>query len=111
MCPKCNGPTIAKPLFTSFYQHCERCENPNPCKGIALDGAPFAVGDTVYSKRGMFQGKPRVVRAVTLRKMRHIGGQVRETWLCTFADAQGWRECDRYSLTPPDQNVKEAKSA
>lgn len=27
-CPKCNGPTITKALFTSYYQHCEACESP-----------------------------------------------------------------------------------
>ncbi len=25
-CPKCNGPTVTRALFTSSYQHCDRCE-------------------------------------------------------------------------------------
>lgn len=83
MCPKCNGPTVTRPLFTSLYQHCERCENPpkqaapSASSVPAIDSAPFAVGDTVYSLKG-FTAKPRVVDKIDKRKVRQIK---RRVWL------------------------------
>jgi hypothetical protein len=74
MCPKCNGPTIERPLFTSLYRHCERCDTPsNPCKAIGLDGAPFMPGDTVYVLRGPAMGKERIVRDIEKRRIRQPG--------------------------------------
>lgn len=50
-CPKCGGHTIQKALFTSFYQHCEACENTTTQHIV---NNPIAIGDTVAYKGGVW---------------------------------------------------------
>ncbi len=122
MCPKCNGPTIKRPLFTSLYDHCERCETParqapaiaprvsmNSCAEIDMSQAPFVVGDTVYRTDGSYMTQPRIVERVekkTIRKMRD--GTLIQEWYVRLKGSVAYRNCSFFTKDAPKQAAKAA---
>jgi len=107
MCPICNGPTVERPLFTSMYRHCERCESPKSCKAIGLDGAPFAIGDTVWRSSGFFMNKPSIVEKIVKRKITLTErGEHRWEWLVQVSGSKSLRECSSFTKNPPKQTAK-----
>ena len=95
MCPKCNGPTVERALFTSLYQHCERCEMPKretPRREIGKinewDEPPFVTGDTVYYLNGPLKGASRIVKDVKVMKIRRKGEkEAKDTWMVRFENS------------------------
>jgi hypothetical protein len=114
MCPKCSGPTVQRALFTSFYDHCERCDampvpapaiaqaSTNPCAEIDLGQAPFSPGDTVYRTNGAFTTRARLVEQVFKRSIR-TRGKISEQWLVKFVGENGHRDCNAFTKDAPKQ--------